>query len=74
MTASPAAAEIQPKELDQLVALETELHHALPGVEDAEIKRTVGQVWATFRNARVRDFVPLLVRREVLAKFRQRRT
>ena len=70
--ASPVAGETKPKELDQLDALETELQQALPGVEGADIKRAVGQVWASFRNARVRDFVPLLVRREVLAQLRHR--
>jgi hypothetical protein len=74
MTASPATSEIQAEEIARVAALQDELHLALPDVDVDTIKRWVGEVWSAFRNATVRDFVPLLVRREVLAELSPRGT
>jgi hypothetical protein len=56
-----------------MVTLEEELDDALPGVDPATIRQSVGRAWASFRNARVRDFIPVLVRRQVLTELRRSR-
>jgi hypothetical protein len=66
MVISPSAIEISDDEIARVVALGDELTHSLPNVEPEAVKRSVGRAWASFRNARVRDFVPLLVRRQVV--------
>jgi hypothetical protein len=71
---SPPRPTISDDEISRVVALEHELERALPDVDEATIRRCVGRVWAGFRNARVRDFVPLLVRRQVVAELRPRQS
>jgi hypothetical protein len=71
--AAPPRTVISGEEIHRVVALEHELERTLSDVDDAVIRRSVGRAWASFRNARIRDFVPLLVRRQVLSELRSRR-
>jgi hypothetical protein len=66
--------DVQPKEIAAINELQTELQRSMPELDEQTIKSCIGTVWSSFRTARVRDFVPLLVRREVLAELKPRRT
>jgi hypothetical protein len=57
-------------EIARVVELEHELQRTLPDIDPQRIRHCVGGVWARFKDATVRDFVPLLVRREVVAQLR----
>lgn len=56
-----------------MVSLEEELDRTIPEVDRGTIRQCVGRAWASFRDARVRDYIPVLVRRQVLAELRRRR-
>jgi len=59
------------EELRQLHRLEDELVSAFPNVPADKVKSRVEQTWMNFLHARVRDFVPLLVRRQVIDDLRR---
>jgi hypothetical protein len=69
VTASPDT-DLQPVEVTAIADLEDELRVVLPDVDDSDITSVVDRVWDSFRNAKVRDFVPVLVRRQVLDELR----
>jgi hypothetical protein len=68
MPSSPS--NVLDEEVHRIVDLEHELAMALPDVDEVTVRQTVGRIWTTFRNAKVRDYVPLLVRRQALAELR----
>jgi hypothetical protein len=69
VTASPDI-DLQPVEVTAIADLEDELRVVLPDVDDSDITHVVDRVWDSFRDAKVRDFVPVLVRRQVLDELR----
>ena len=57
---------MQPSEEARSIAeLERELERAFPQVPGDKVRTAVEQAWMQYLHAPVRDFVPLLVRREV---------
>jgi len=52
-------------EAKRIAELERELERAYPQVPVDKVRTAVEQAWMTYVHAPVRDFVPLLVRREV---------
>jgi hypothetical protein len=57
---------VTPKEEEarHVADAEAELEREFPAVPPGRIHTLVHGAWATFANARVRDFVPLLTRRK----------
>jgi hypothetical protein len=51
--------------------IERELEHDFPRVPSDKVRTAVEQAWMQYLHAPVRDFVPLLVRREVRLWLRQ---
>lgn len=58
------------EEVHRIVQLEAELKDAFPHLDDVTIRRAVGHIWNQYNHAPVRDFVPLLVRRQALTELR----
>jgi hypothetical protein len=48
----------------KILALERELERSFPQVPGDKVRTAVEQAWMKYLHAPVRDFVPLLVRRE----------
>jgi hypothetical protein len=63
---------VQPAEEARTIAdIERELERAFPLVPSDKVRTAVEQAWMQYLHAPVRDFVPLLVRREVHGWLRQ---
>lgn len=59
------------EEARTIVAIEHELERAFPHVPGDKVRTAVEQAWMQYLHAPIRDFVPLLVRREVSSRLRQ---
>ena len=53
------------EEARSIAEIERELERAFPQVPGDKVRTAVEQAWMQYLHAPVRDFVPLLVRREV---------
>jgi hypothetical protein len=62
------------EELRAIDALATRLRAKYPETEPDEVRRLVVQVHHQYDGSRIRDFVPVLVEREVSDDLRARRT
>ena len=58
-------------EARSIVELGHELVHAFPALPADKVRTAVEQAWMDFLHAPVREFVPLLVRRQVVAELRR---
>ena len=58
------------EEVHRIVELEAELKDAFPHLDEVTIRRAVGHIWNQYNRAPVRDFVPLLVRRQAFTELR----
>jgi hypothetical protein len=59
------------EEARTIVEIEHELERAFPHVPVDKVRTAVEQAWMQYLHAPVRDFVPLLVHREVSGWLRQ---
>jgi hypothetical protein len=59
------------EELRHLHRLEVEIEAAFPDLAADKVRTTVEQTWLGFLYAPVRDFVPLLVRRQAVDELRR---
>jgi hypothetical protein len=58
------------EEARHLAAVARELERTFPTIAPERVRSTVQQTWMQYLEAPVRDFVPLLVRREAVAQLR----
>jgi hypothetical protein len=57
-------------EVQRMNVIVTDVCRAFPGMSSAQVELIVLEHWRAFRDAQVRDFVPLLVRRRVVSHLR----